>query len=530
MQIYARAPVERGTNYDWLKQQFYDKFNLGVETHRRRFYRATRRHAENFKDFGYRITKLFDRWIEGCELAKNYEPLRQLILTAAYLDALPPHLAIMLRDDAPENITEAIKLAAAYDENRNFSFSQSNQYRPESDHPACRAPVRKPYSQYSRALSNSPIRKYSNVVGSNKNVQTQKVHPPPTKSWYPTANPSLNRSLTPSYRPVPPQQSQPWRQPYRPVDHRSQFASVRGQSTSERFNGPQPAQNRFAKPAGTPRLVRPTQTSYTSVPIRGKNFYANLATSDARNGIYSPHLSSRPDAVRDKPALEVTPDVVPERGETLKTFWTDLHKRQIDSEYGPYVLPILVNGPHTYGVRDSGSTITIVDSSLIKHIPVGAEYASITTAFGASSRLPLVEVNITSSLYTGVLRVAVSPTLQMPVLLRNDIESNSGQPQRIAQALTRSGVDTSEVIRDESREAELPAAKPLVLPTITEESEFQIAIDPLSCPSPAQFLIEQREDPTLKRAWRSAQKEKRTTYKSPVDRHSLFFVKDQVLY
>src|SRR5277367_979623 len=49
--------------------------------------------------------------------------MRELILVSAYIDALPPTLAVMLRDDAPPNINTAINLATSYDESRNFVMS-----------------------------------------------------------------------------------------------------------------------------------------------------------------------------------------------------------------------------------------------------------------------------------------------------------------------------------------------------------------------------------------------------------------------
>src|SRR5277367_3246396 len=102
--------------YTWFKKNLYEKFNLGVETYRKRFYRILRQPREDFRDFGTRVVKNYERWIEGTNIKKDYAAIRELILIPAYIDALPPTLAVMLSDDAPLNIKTAINLATSYDE------------------------------------------------------------------------------------------------------------------------------------------------------------------------------------------------------------------------------------------------------------------------------------------------------------------------------------------------------------------------------------------------------------------------------
>src|SRR5277367_6647369 len=68
MEIYARAPITKSSDYDWLKVQLYDKYDIGIETHRRKFYHLSRLPAESFKDLGYRVIQLFDRWWDASQI------------------------------------------------------------------------------------------------------------------------------------------------------------------------------------------------------------------------------------------------------------------------------------------------------------------------------------------------------------------------------------------------------------------------------------------------------------------------------
>ena len=85
-------------DYAWFKKNLYEKFNLGVETYRKRFYRIQRQPREDFRDFGTRLVKNYERWIEGTSIMRDYAAMRELILVSAYIAALLPTLAVMLRE------------------------------------------------------------------------------------------------------------------------------------------------------------------------------------------------------------------------------------------------------------------------------------------------------------------------------------------------------------------------------------------------------------------------------------------------
>src|SRR5277367_5245493 len=80
--------------------------------------------------------------------------MRELILVSAYIDALPPTLAVMLRDDAPSNIKTAINLATSYDESRNFVLSNVDHVGSGNDRESRHGPQHN--NNHARSHSTSP--------------------------------------------------------------------------------------------------------------------------------------------------------------------------------------------------------------------------------------------------------------------------------------------------------------------------------------------------------------------------------------
>src|SRR5207247_1708085 len=107
----------------------------------------------------------FDQWIDGTLIEQRFEDLRSVLLVAAFVDSLPHSLAVMIRDENPKTLEEAMDLAKTYDESRNFCFSREAVRQFNS-------PRKNPFQSHNRQVNyTSSYQKPHREFGSPYNVR-----------------------------------------------------------------------------------------------------------------------------------------------------------------------------------------------------------------------------------------------------------------------------------------------------------------------------------------------------------------------
>lgn len=71
--VYARLPPASARNYDELKKDLFERFEVTNEESREKFRTSKSDENENFSQFSTRIDNLLYRWIE---LSKTEKPLK----------------------------------------------------------------------------------------------------------------------------------------------------------------------------------------------------------------------------------------------------------------------------------------------------------------------------------------------------------------------------------------------------------------------------------------------------------------------
>ena len=77
---------------------------MNIEAYRQRFHEATRGNDETNFDHVVRLGDLAGKWLVKCE---TIEEVKELIVVVQFLETLPPHLKIWLKEKKPRSAMEA---------------------------------------------------------------------------------------------------------------------------------------------------------------------------------------------------------------------------------------------------------------------------------------------------------------------------------------------------------------------------------------------------------------------------------------
>ena len=93
---------------------------MNTEGYRQRFCAATRGKDETNFDLVMRLGDLAGKWLVKCE---TMEEIKELIVVEQFLETLPPHLRIWLKEKKPRSAVEVGTLADEYVEARKGTYS-----------------------------------------------------------------------------------------------------------------------------------------------------------------------------------------------------------------------------------------------------------------------------------------------------------------------------------------------------------------------------------------------------------------------
>ena len=166
--------------------------------------------------------------------------------------------------------------------------------------------------------------------------------------WYPTANPSLRHSKTATYGESSNQSGPVYKRPFSSNSFYNKFAQVRSSSTPN-FGNRKPLY--YRPPAKPNSNYRPEQGA-RAAPSCGRGVssskeFVQMATACVFRRAQQNRECCAPVVASDEhPTKSGLADFTEPLSQSPAKR-TGLNKQQAELEYGPYVLPITINGVHT---------------------------------------------------------------------------------------------------------------------------------------------------------------------------------------
>ena len=97
--------------YERVKEAILARYDINLETYRRRLREATKKPDETYRQLATRISDLTNQWTRDC---KTMVELRELIATEQVLRALPEGIRVWVHERKPKTAAEAGQLAEDY--------------------------------------------------------------------------------------------------------------------------------------------------------------------------------------------------------------------------------------------------------------------------------------------------------------------------------------------------------------------------------------------------------------------------------
>ena len=119
-QAYASIQTYLADDYSEVKSAILKRYGVNIEAYRQRFRAATRGKDETNFDLVMRLEDLAGKWLVKCE---TMEEIKELIVVEQFLETLPQHLRIWLKEKKPKSAVEAGTLADEYVKARKGTYS-----------------------------------------------------------------------------------------------------------------------------------------------------------------------------------------------------------------------------------------------------------------------------------------------------------------------------------------------------------------------------------------------------------------------
>ena len=108
---YTALSAEEATDYAKVKEGILARYDINLETYRRRLQEATKKPDETFRQLATRILDLTNQWTRDCKMLAE---LRELIATEQVLRALPEGVRVWVHEQKPKTAAKAGQLAEDY--------------------------------------------------------------------------------------------------------------------------------------------------------------------------------------------------------------------------------------------------------------------------------------------------------------------------------------------------------------------------------------------------------------------------------
>uniref|UniRef100_A0A6B0VEV3 Putative reverse transcriptase n=1 Tax=Ixodes ricinus TaxID=34613 RepID=A0A6B0VEV3_IXORI len=111
LSVISRLTPLESVDYEGVKKALMRRFRLTAEGFREKFRNAKPESGETGAQFAARLASLFDRWVELAETNKEYDTLRNLVLTEQFIKGCSPKLAIFIKERGSKALGDMADLA-----------------------------------------------------------------------------------------------------------------------------------------------------------------------------------------------------------------------------------------------------------------------------------------------------------------------------------------------------------------------------------------------------------------------------------
>ena len=124
LDVYSGLPEEEANDYDILKDNLLNRYNLNEEGYRRKFRECKPTSDESAELFINRMKSYLDKWVKLSNVEISYEGLRDLIIKEQVLNTLSQNLATYVQERTPENLKELGQIIEKYLKAHGSSLSE----------------------------------------------------------------------------------------------------------------------------------------------------------------------------------------------------------------------------------------------------------------------------------------------------------------------------------------------------------------------------------------------------------------------
>src|SRR6218665_3056916 len=113
--VFSALSTEQCKDYDIVKAALLTAYSRIPEFYRKKFRNLTRGHLETFSNFAFRLQLPFQSWIDGDNVAKDADKLKELFKLEQFVNCLPKDIHKCVLERHPTSLMEAAKLADEYE-------------------------------------------------------------------------------------------------------------------------------------------------------------------------------------------------------------------------------------------------------------------------------------------------------------------------------------------------------------------------------------------------------------------------------
>ena len=450
--IYARIANEDCQDYEKVKAKLLEGYNLGPDAYRKKFKIMERNTRENFKEYAIRLKETMQKWLIG-DNCKDYDSLVEYLLLERFHECIPKDLTMMLKDRKIKTLEETSKMADELDKTRDRIFSQNVSGNKTPSH-----------HNYHNDIPNKHVR----YEGSNNSYHNDKNrHGSIKPSSYGNHN-KYNNQPRHDYN-----RFRSFSTDSNKYDNRNRYNTNRSVS-QQRDNSAQrySNQNSWNYP-----------NKFQSKFHHTNNFVSSSGTSpstSARASMTCLFCKKIGHLINNCMIYKMKCENCKQRGHKTEFCRNKpnricfIENRISQTVFGDQdVQDAYVDNVKVKCLKDSGSSITLLNKAIIKNLKLTGEYTVCSTAFNTKHTVPLAFVDFKGKDGCGVIKIGVVENLPFDMILGTDLNSLKGNTDEFCAAITRS---KSKVIESSSQNlAALPRQmlahyKPPPLEPIEEEN------------------------------------------------------------
>ena len=125
-EIYGSLSVEQSSNYEHVKEEILEAYQLVPETYRQKFRNYLKFDSKTHVEFAREKENLFNRWCHSKEIGQDFKKLKQMVLLEEFKDKVRPDIRSHLDEQKVEELEKAAIMADDYALTHKMSSKSGN--------------------------------------------------------------------------------------------------------------------------------------------------------------------------------------------------------------------------------------------------------------------------------------------------------------------------------------------------------------------------------------------------------------------